>query len=536
MPALRGPDSAEHAASAEARASQEVASGAAAPQLATDDAATLLVKHETRRDLSVALRNALKLGSSLMATWAVGLIVSFAVPRALGPARFGILYYAESLTGAIFVVCGFGIDTYIQKVVSIRPKHASDFFGTTLLLRTLLSAVVLVGIFFYQRAGSSTAETIAAVMMYGLTQVLLTLNNSLSALLQSATKVGRLAISNVLSKFLWGGGVLTALHFHAAVWVVIVPLFATELLKACVLWYVVRREIDLELTLNVAATRAVLKESRPFFVNTAAFTVGSMLDGAMMKHLATADELGYYGGAKRIAALALLLSPLVSWILTPLLTRARARSDDEFFGVLRRAMEAVLVGAIPATMLLSVGADIWIHILYGRAYDPAVASLRVLAPSFVLTYVAVLLSTALILFDRAWPVTLVSIGSLALQPFLITFMVPFGARHFGAGGAGLGNAMVFSFLELFSVLGFAFYLGRRAVDGRCLYAVFGSLFAFAAVAVLDRYIQSLGPARIAVDAVAYTVLIFATGAVRVRDVRAVLRLAVERRKARAEAA
>ena len=490
-------------------------------------------KHETRLDLAVALRNAVKLGSSLLATWAVGLVVSFAVPRVLGPERFGILYYAESFTGAAFVVCGLGIDTYIQKAVSIRPKHASDFFGTTLTLRALLSAVVLAGMFVYERAGNGTGETVAAVMMYGLTQVLLTLNASLSALLQSATKVGKLAISNVLSKFLWGGGVLAALHFHAPVWVVILPLFATEVLKASVLGYVVRREINLRLVLDWSATRAVLRESRPFFVNTAAFTVGSMLDGAMMKHLATAEELGWYGGAKRIAALALLLSPLVSWILMPLLTRARARSDDEFFEVLRRATEAVLVGAIPATMLLSVGADIWIHLLYGRAYDPAVASLRVLAPSFVLTYVAVLLSTALILFDRAWPVTLVSLGSLALQPFLITFMVPFGAAHFGAGGAGLGNAIVFSFLELFSVVGFAIYLGRRALDGRVIYAVGGSLFAFAAVAVLDRYVLGLGPARILLDAVVYTVLIFVTGAVRVRDVRAVLQIALERRRARA---
>jgi O-antigen/teichoic acid export membrane protein len=493
-------------------------------------------EHETRRDLTVALQNAVKLGSSLMATWAVGLVVSFAVPRQLGPEHFGILYYAESFTGAAFVVCGLGIDTYIQKAVSIRPKHATDFFGATLALRALLSALVLAGIFAYERAGNGTRETIAAVMMYGLTQVILTLNASLSALLQSATKVGKLAISNVVSKFLWGGGVLTALYFHSPVWVVIVPLFATEVLKACVLGYVVRREIDLRLTFDVSATRAVLRESRPFFINTAAFTVGSMLDGAMMKGLASAEELGWYGGAKRIAALALLLSPLVSWILMPLLTRARARSDDEFFQVLRRATEAVLVGAIPATMLLSVGADVWIHILYGSAYDPAVASLRVLAPSFVLTYVAVLLSTALILFDRAWPVTLVSLGSLALQPFLITLMVPFGARHFGAGGAGLGNAMVFSFLELFSVVGFAMYLGRRAVDGRLLYAVFGSLFAFAVVAVLDRHIQALGPARVAVDAVVYTGIIFATGSVRARDVRSVIQLALERKRTRAATA
>jgi O-antigen/teichoic acid export membrane protein len=491
------------------------------------------VADATRRDVGVALRNAVKLGSSLIATWAVSLLVNFAVPRQLGPARFGILYYAESFTGAAFVVCGLGLDMYIQKVIPVRPRHASDFFGTAVAIRSILSVVVLLGIFAYERADAASSETILALLMYGLTQVILTLNATLSALLQSATKVGRLAISNVVSKVLWGGGVLVALHVHAAVWVVIFPLFMTELLKAGVLGFVVKREIDLKLTFNLPATRAVLKESRAFFVNTAAFTVGSMLDGAMMKHLATEAELGWYGGAKRIAALALLLSPLVGWILTPLLTRARARSDEEFFEVLRRATEAVLVGAIPATMLLSVGADEWIHLLYGTAYDPAIISLRILAPSFVLTYVAVLLSTALILYDRAWPVTLVSIGSLALQPFLITLVVPLGARHFGIGGAGLGNAMVFSFLELFSVVGFAAFLGRRAVDGRCLYAIGGSLFAFAAVAFLDRQIAVLGLARMAVDAVVYAVIVFAIGAVRIRDVRAVVQLAVERRRARA---
>jgi hypothetical protein len=154
----------------------------------------------------------------------------------------------------------------------------------------------------------------------------------------------------------------------------------------------------------------------------------------------------------------------------------------------------------------------------------------------VLTYVAVLLSTALILFDRAWPVTLVSLGSLALQPFLILFMIPFGSRTFGVGGAGFGNAMVLSFLELFSVVGFAMYLGPRAVDRRCVLAIVGSLFAFAAVAVLDRFLRGLGPARLVVDAIAYTALVFVTGAVRIKDVRAVVALALERRRARAAAA
>ena len=491
--------------------------------------------HETRRDVGVALRNALKLGSSLLATWAVGLYVQFDIPRQLGPERYGGSYcYAEAFTSAVFVVCSLGLDTYIQKSVSANPRHASDFFGTMLTIRGVLSAFLLGGMFLYHRAvHPGQNEMLAAVMVYGATQVFLTLNASLGALLQSATKVGRLAVSNVVTKLLWGGGVIVALHFHAPVWVVILPMLLTEIFKSCVLGWVVRGALDLRLTIDFPEARRVLWASGAFFVNTAAFTIGGQLDMSMMKDLSSGEEAGWYGAAKKIANVSTLLSPVVGAILMPLLTRARARSDEEFFTVLRRSTEAVMVGAIPVTMMLSVGADVWIHILYRKNFDPAISTLRVLAPSFVLTYMNVQLANALILFDRGWQVTLVSIGSLVLQPFLITLMVRFGAEHLGVGGAGLANAFVFSFLELFSVMGFAFYLGRRAVDARCMYAIFGSLGAFAAVALLDRRIVGLGPARLVVDAVFYTILIFVTRAVRVQDVRAVLAIAMERRRARA---
>jgi O-antigen/teichoic acid export membrane protein len=503
----------------------------ASPPAEAHEAAT----HETRRQVGVALRNALKLGSSLLVTWAVGLYFNFAVPKHLGPEHYGILYSSESFTSAVFVVCGLGLDTYIQKSVATNPRHASDFFGTMMALRGALSALALGGMLFYQRSRHGSDETIAAVMMYGVTQIVLTLNASLTALLQSATKVGRLAVSNVVSKLLWGGGVLVALYLHAPVWLIIVPLFLTEVMKACVLAYIVRREMQLTLRLDVAATKKVLVASWPFFLNTATFTVGSFLDGAMMPDLASPDEVGWYGVARKFSGIAFLLSPLVNGIVMPLLTRARAESDEQFFAVLRRATEGLLVGAIPVTMVICLGADVWIRLVYHDRFDPAIASLRVLAPSILLTYMNVLMATALILLDREWPVTLVSIGSLAIQPLLIWFVVPWGGRTFGVGGAGLGNAMVFSFLELFSLVGFSVTIGRRGFDGRCVHAIVGSLFAFGLVALMDRQILALGPARIAVDCVVYTVVIYVTRTVRVSDVRGVIAIAMERRRARAAA-
>jgi len=42
-----------------------------------------------------------------------------------------------------FTTLHLGVDTYVMKEVSIRPKHASDFIGGIFALRVLLSVVLL---------------------------------------------------------------------------------------------------------------------------------------------------------------------------------------------------------------------------------------------------------------------------------------------------------------------------------------------------------------------------------------------------------
>ena len=60
-------------------------------------------------DVATAMRNTLKLGLSLMATWAVALGVRFILPRFLGPERFGQYAWAESTAALAFIFAGLGL-------------------------------------------------------------------------------------------------------------------------------------------------------------------------------------------------------------------------------------------------------------------------------------------------------------------------------------------------------------------------------------------------------------------------------------------
>jgi O-antigen/teichoic acid export membrane protein len=482
------------------------------------------------RDLGVAFRNALKLGGSLLGTWAVALVVRFQLPRLMGPERFGAFNFADSASVVVFTFLGFGVDTYIQKEIAVRPEHASDFFGGIVALRAAAGVVLLGGFLAFLHLTGRGGEILEAGAVFGLAQIFVLLNASLGALLQAATKVGKLAVVNVVTKLLWGGGLLMALHLHAPMWLVALPVLISEATKTALLASTVRRVLALQLRVHGPALRAMLRASLPFFVNTIAFTVGGRLDVTMMEYLASNKEVGWYSAASSLSQLALLVSPLMSWVLMPLLTRAKARSEEEFFALLRRSVEAVMMCAIPATMFIAVGADFWVRVAFGPEFGPAAPSLRILAPSFVLTYANVLLATALIILERSWTVTLISLGSLSIQPFLILVGVPLGAKLLGEGGAGIGNAAVFCFLELFSVVGFWIYLGRRAIDRKCASALLKALGSFALVVVAHRMMLALGPWRIAVDTVLYAVLVLASRAVTVGDLRALLGLLLARRR------
>jgi O-antigen/teichoic acid export membrane protein len=486
----------------------------------------------SRRDLVTSARNALKLGGSLLATWSVALVVRFHLPRHLGPAAFGTFNFAESFAAAFSIFMGLGIETYIQKEVSVRPAHASEFFGGLIVLRALMSCVLLSLMTSVLIATHRPIETVYVALAFGVAQFVIGLNATLGTMLQASTKVGGLAVTTVIAKLLWGAGVVVGIWLHASLLVLALPVLASELLRTMFLFPAAKRIVGLELRFQPAVVKQVIIASLPFYVSNVAVSLGSRLDVSMLEFMSSSNEVGWYSAANNLAGLAMLLAPLLGWVIMPLLSRAARRSREEVFAIIRRAIEALVVVSIPVTLLIGLGASVWVRLVFGPAFEPAATSLRVLAPIFVLTYVAMLLATVLVILERSWTLTLTSLGGLATLPLLVWILVPI-MKRLGPGGAGTGAALAQIAMEALIVTSFLIHIGRSAFDRRSLVAIGKSLGVSAVVIALHRATESLGVARLALDAAAYVVLAFAVRAVRFREVANGIRaLRSERRAAK----
>ncbi|GAC1339161.1 MAG: O-unit flippase Wzx [Myxococcales bacterium] len=469
------------------------------------------------REAPLAIWNALMLGSSLVLTWGVSLGIRALLPRYLGPERFGAYSFAEAVAPTFFVFCSLGVETYVQKEIPVRHEHATEFFGGILAIRLLLSAVLLTLMCVALRFTGRTPEIVLAAFLFGIGQVFFVHNATFVAMLNARGTVGGMSVVNVLAKVSWGACILAAVLLRLDLWALAASFAVSEAVRSAVLFHLCRRHLALRIALHLPHLRAALVRSAPFFVTGLALTLFARFDVMILSYLADPLELGWYSAASQVSHLGLLLVPLISGVCLPMFSRARRRSEDELSVAIRRSLEIILMVAIPVSLALFVGADVWIRMLGGAGFEPASRSLRAIAPIFILTYVAILSSSCLNLINRAWTVTRVCLIGIGVNATLNVVLIRHLGPRLGLGGAGVGAGLAAVITEALVCAMLLSVIGRRVIDARLLRVVLLTALTCAGVIAVDHLLRPLGPARLLVDGAAYAGLALLTGAVRWDD-------------------
>ena len=486
------------------------------------------------RETAVALRNGIKMGLSLVVTWSVALIVKLQLPARLGPVRQGHFGFAESFAAMFFATLSLGVDTYIMKEVAVRPKHASDVVGGVFALRTLMSLVLFVVMAVVLWATGRSGDILLTALVFGLINLLTAINGTLGIVLNTTARVGHAAASNIAAKILWGAGILVGLHYNAPLPVLALPGLAGEMLRVAVMVPANRREADLQYRIDVAAVRGALIESVPFFVNSLALGVLGSLGMSVLEFVRVDDrEVGWFAAAQNVAYLCTLLTPLMGWVIMPLLSRAYARSEEEGMAVFRRSVEGLIVTIVPITVLMSAGSDVLIHLAFGDKYAPARTALSILSLVFVMTYLDTMLAMVLIIRRQGWSVTIISIGAVFVTAILMFVLVPLGRHVIGEGGECAGAAASVIGSEACVLVAMISRFDVFPLDARNIRVIAKSVALGLFILAVDRQLRALGAARLAVDGALYVVLAFAIRVVRVEDIGQLVRLL---RGRRAEAA
>jgi O-antigen/teichoic acid export membrane protein len=483
-------------------------------------------------ETATALKNGIRLASSLVATWTVALVVRFQLPRMLGPEQFGHYSFCDAFTGSVFSLLGLGVGTYIIKEVAVRPGHASDFLGGMLLIRAVLGSLVTLGMFAFFHYSGRGDDMQSLMLAFALVHFTIGVNQYVANILQASSQVGALAAVNVAAKVIWGGSLMLALLSQLPLYMLALATLLSELIKSFVLLRAARSAVQLRLRCDLRATKQVVAASLPFFANTIALELGYRIDVTTLEFLAPGPEVGWYSAANSFAGLALLVSPELGWVVMPLFARASQRSEEEVFRIARGALRSVLMLVIPVTLGLTLMAELCVTLAFGEAFLPAVYAMQLLAPMFIATYVAIILANVLIVLERSWLLTTVSFIAVVFEAIVIVLVVP-QLRGSTPGYVAAGAAFGLAASEYLTVALLLRAVGKQAFDAATTQSLLKCLALCIVVAVIDRSLLQLGVARFVVDFVVYVAGVFGTGAVRYEELKALVALVRETRASKA---
>jgi O-antigen/teichoic acid export membrane protein len=484
-----------------------------------------------------AAKNGAMLGSSLAFTASVGVLVSlFIVPNAVHDTGTGILGIGEALASVSLVLAGLGMDSYLRKEVSVRKDHADRLFASVLFVRLILSVVLTVGAigFFVLRHADVKGNSPAADKAFGTTLLVVGLfcvaqffqqtSESYAAMLQAVGQVRQQSTLTIGTKVLWAVMIVLGLLLHVGVWIVPFALMITEMAKTVVLGKSAQQVFSIDWTLRLKETWPMIKASSPFLVTAISVKVITWMDVAMVG-LITNDnkETGYYNIALRISALALLLAPLIQWVVIPMAARAADRSRADFAQLVKRSFQWVLCAGVPMSLLLGLNADIVIR-TFLKGYLPAIPALRILSAVIALSYVSMLGATLLIADGRSWRVVRITFVTISIDIGLNLYTIRHGWMWWGqgtgalkAGGAGIGAAISLVTAEAVGA-GFMLFELRKVVrqisDRESRTAVLSMVGACLATIAVDRVCVPLGVVRPVIDLAVMTGVLTAFGVIK----------------------
>jgi O-antigen/teichoic acid export membrane protein len=462
--------------------------------------------------------------SSQLITSLLGFLTVVLLPVYLGDAGLGQLAFALSICTVLGAIVVAGTNLYIVREVAANRSRSSQLIAAGLVMRAPVWAVLVVVVWIYISVRGTSHQAMVVLGVLFAVTLFNVLNGVLASALQGLEEMRWRSVSAVAtSVIVLLTGLPLLLLTHSPVWFCVALLAGAVAGLAVNAFYFVRKRLPLALP-SRADYRELAIGAMPFLALALSQGLYSQIDTIFMGLMTSDAAVGWFAAAARLSTTVLLVPVVMTSALLPVLTRLGAGQRAAAAQASRRALQAVLVLAMPlAAGLSAVGQPLFAFLHYPETFSRSIPILIVLSASWVVTAVVMVLACAVVATGRQRSWAIASGAMLFLFGALNLGLIPLATRLWSNGGIGAAIANLVGELA-FAVVALAI-AQERFLHWRD--AVYFARIALATLGmvVLVRVAGGLSlPLLIVVGAVAYCLLSVALRTLTVRDVRSVAKL------------
>lgn len=304
----------------------------------------------------------------------LSLVVGIFIAKFLGPHDFGDLNFAIAFTAIIAAVGTLGLDSFVIREILDQPGKRDEILGTSFWMRFGVSLLlvpfsVFIYIFFRSIAEQQGAE-LTLVVTFCASALFFKAFNIIDSYFQSQVRskfvVQVQNICLVLSSLIKVSFVLLKLplvYFAFA-------LFIDGLMLAIGLVIIYHRE-NLHIrnwTFSVPRAKSLLSKSWPLILSAVMVTLYMQIDVLMLKSFAGSTEAGIYSSAARISEAWYFIPVAIVTSVFPAIIHARKTDLPRYQKRLQNLYDLLVAISLPIALIVSLGANTFIQILYGDKF------------------------------------------------------------------------------------------------------------------------------------------------------------------------
>lgn len=396
------------------------------------------IKKSSKDNRSI-LKNLLWILSEKALRIGLGFFVIGLTARYLGPEKFGTLNYCLAITVMFSTFSILGLNGVTVKELVTNPQKKTEIVSTCFFLRVLGGILVL---FF----------SICAVFYfrpYDSVSFFLVLLFSLSWLFKSSEAIKYYFESQLQSKYaaisestgfifgslfkvcmVWAG---SGLIFFAAANIVEVLVIAIAL----IFFY---RKINAPINFtefSFERAKSLISSSWPLILSGLSIAMYMKIDQIMIGNMLGDKEVGTYTSASILSEVWYFIPVALATSIFPSLLEAQKKDEVSYFKFLEYWSHIMVAGSILLAVIVSIAADLLIHIVFGKEYKDAAAVLVIHIWTIVFISLGLINDKWIISEGKTYISLILTFAGLTFNVISNYFLIP----KLGIEGAAIGTLM-----------------------------------------------------------------------------------------------
>ena len=377
----------------------------------------------------------------LMTGRIINMILSFVIglitARFLGPGNYGLIGYAIAYFTFFTSICTLGIHSIIVKNFIDHPEEEGLALGSTIVLRIIaavLSLITIAGITLIVDRNDHLA--IIVVLLY-----------NISLVFQSFDIFHQWFQSKLLSKYY----AISTLISYLAMSLYKIYLLATG---KSVIWFALSNSVDYlvvaiflfafykkcggpKLRFSWQKGKQLLKLSYSYILVGVMCSAYSITDKFMLKQLIGESEVGYYTLAFSVSSMGTFILSAIIESVSPSIMQYHNDDKQKYIQTNKRLYAIVFYVSILMSVFVFIISPLFVRIVYGEEYMPAVNPLRVAVWYVAFSYLGVARDVWIVCEKKQKYLKYIYLGSALLNIAVNIALIPF----FGSVGAAFASLL-----------------------------------------------------------------------------------------------